>query len=204
MLTSIRTRTPLILRRHYQIGNMSQANSSDSGFTGAQRSKQRPTRSPNAEVKKVVDDILLLYQLKPSEQAYQHYRNDAIFSDPLSIAKGLGSIKSQFNGMPKIFSESTTEASAILENQPSHRPNTISLDLTQRYVFKVPKSEKTIRSIVTLLRDDQGKIQRHDEEWGGEKNKTASDGFMGKLQEMRKKFSAGLIDRTVTSDPNKV
>ena len=68
------------------------------------------TRQPNAQEKQIIDDILCLYQLKPSHQAYSHYAENAVFHDPVSIARGLDSIKSQFNGMPKLFAESTTES----------------------------------------------------------------------------------------------
>lgn len=67
------------------------------------------SRTASAREQKLIDDILPLYQLKPSHQAYSHYTENAVFHDPVSIAKGLESIKSQFNGMPKVFSESTTE-----------------------------------------------------------------------------------------------
>ena len=68
------------------------------------------TRQPNAQEQQIIDDILCLYQLKPSHQAYSHYAENAVFHDPVSIARGLDSIKSQFNGMPKLFAESITES----------------------------------------------------------------------------------------------
>lgn len=76
------------------------------------------TRQPSAEEKKIIDDVLDLYQLKPSEQAYSHYAETAVFHDPVSIAKGLESIKSQFNGMPKVFSESKTQSKSLCDHVP--------------------------------------------------------------------------------------
>lgn len=70
----------------------------------------QPSRAASAEEQKMIDDVLCLYQLKPSHQAYSHYAPDAVFHDPVSIAKGLDSIKSQFNGMPKVFKESETQS----------------------------------------------------------------------------------------------
>lgn len=61
------------------------------------------TRQPSDQEKQLIDDVLCLYQLKPSHQAYSHYAENAVFHDPVSIARGLDSIKSQFNGMPKLF-----------------------------------------------------------------------------------------------------
>ena len=68
-----------------------------------------PTRQPSQQEQKFIDDILALYQCKPTHEIYSHYAEDAIFHDPVSIARGKESIMSQFNGMPKIFAESHTE-----------------------------------------------------------------------------------------------
>ncbi len=76
-------------------------------------------RQPNAQEKKIIDDVLCLYQLKPSHQAYSHYSESAVFHDPVSIARGLESIKSQFNGMPKVFAESTTESKPVPRPAPA-------------------------------------------------------------------------------------
>lgn len=65
---------------------------------------------------KIIDDILSLYQLKPSQQAYSHYAENAVFHDPVSIARGLD--KSQFNGMPKLFAESITESTPSEKDLP--------------------------------------------------------------------------------------
>lgn len=71
------------------------------------------SRPASSEEQRIIDDILKLYQLKPSEQTYSHYAENAVFHDPVSIARGLESIKSQFNGMPKIFAESETESMSV-------------------------------------------------------------------------------------------
>lgn len=84
------------------------------------------------------------------------------------------------------------------------------MNLTQRYVFKsaLPgKSEggeKTVNSKVTLWFNGEGLIEKHDEEWDHEANKSGEDGFMGKMQQMRKKVDAKVVEKTVSSDPSKV
>lgn len=76
-------------------------------------------------------------------------------------------------------------------------PNDLKLDLTQHYVFKIGNKEKTLNSLVTLkLRD--GMIEHHEEEWDHKSN--SSDFF----NEARKKLTAKIIEKTVTSDPSKV
>jgi len=164
-------------------------------------------RQPNAQEKKIIDDILCLYQLKPSHQAYSHYAENAVFHDPVSIAKGLDSIKSQFNGMPKVFAESITETCDVLDEST---PQSLKLNLTQKYVFKsaIPFKEKgsakTVNSKLTFNFNQQGLIEEHHEEWDHQSNKDGDDGFFGKIQEARKKADAKLVEKTVTSDPDKV
>ena len=105
--------------------------------------------------------------------------------------------------MPKAFSVSETKSYRVLQ-QPSNSPD-ILLDLTQHYKFKVGGAEKDVNSLITLKRDPKtGLIQHHEEEWDHKPNKDGDDGFMGKIQELRKKADAKLVEKTVTSDPNKV
>lgn len=161
------------------------------------------TRTPNANEQTIIDEVLSLYQLKPTDKSYSHYRSDAVFHDPVSIAQGLDSIKSQFNGMPKLFAQSDTQKCEVLD-EPNQK-EAIVLNLTQHYVFKGDKTpEKTLNSKVTLTLDSDGMIKKHDEEWDHQPNKTSNDGFAGKLQEWRKKADAKMVEMGVTRDPNKV
>jgi hypothetical protein len=41
----------------------------------------------------------------------------------------------------------------------------------------------------------------HEEEWTGDKNTSSEDGFLGSLQEARKKFSAKMVNAFVDSTP---
>ncbi|KAK5125998.1 hypothetical protein LTR85_011353 [Meristemomyces frigidus] len=165
------------------------------------------TRQPSGQEQKLIDDILLLYQAKPTHESYSHYAEDAVFHDPVSLARGKESIMSQFNGMPKIFAESTTEHYALLSDST---PQEIKLNLTQNYVFKSPipfkskGTEKPVNSKITLRLNESGKIVEHIEEWDHEGNKTADDGFAGKLQEGRKKFGAKVVEKSVSSNPSDV
>lgn len=108
--------------------------------------------------------------------------------------------------MPKIFAESETELCDVLE---SSTKSSLQLNLTQRYVFKslIPfkekGTEKTVNSKITFNLNSQGKIEEHLEEWDHEGNKTSEDGFVGKLQEARKKMDAKLVEMGVSSDPSK-
>ena len=91
----------------------------------------------------------------------------------------------------------------------SSTSESLQLNLTQRYVFKsiVPfkekGAEKTVNSKVSLNMNEHGLIEEHLEEWDHEGNKTEADGFMGKMQQARKKMDAKLVEATVSSDPSK-
>lgn len=50
--------------------------------------KSLPTRQPTSSEKEIIDEVLSLYQCKPTEKSYSHYSETAVFSDPVSIAKG--------------------------------------------------------------------------------------------------------------------
>ena len=166
-------------------------------------------RQPSMTEKRLIDDVLLLYQLKPCEASYAHYAPNAVFHDPVSIAKGIESIRSQFNGMPKVFAESVTEKCDVIEAE-SESPGKLAVNLTQRYTFKsmMPGKEKgadkTVNSKLTFYLNGDGLIEKHDEEWDHQENKSGGDGFMGKMQETRKKMDAKLVEKAIPSDPSKV
>ena len=103
-----------------------------------------------------------------------------------------------------MFSVSETKSYRVLQ-EPSSDTNNILLDLTQHYKFKPGGAEKTLNSLITLKRDPAtGLIQHHEEEWDHKPNTDGDDGFLGKLNELRKKADAKLVDKTVSSDPSKV
>jgi len=108
--------------------------------------------------------------------------------------------------MPKLFASSTTTSCALLAESTDRK---LALDLTQHYVFKsaIPLKkegvQKTVNSKVTLYLDGEGLIERHDEEWDHEGNKTGEDGWVGKLMEGRKKVGAKVVEKAVSSDPAK-
>lgn len=84
-----------------------------SGFTQSSAGTHT-TREPSSKEQKLIDDILLNYQLKPTQETYSHYAEDAVFHDPVSIARGKESIQAQFNGMPRLFAESVTERTLLI------------------------------------------------------------------------------------------
>lgn len=102
--------------------------------------------------------------------------------------------------MPAIFSQSNTTAMQVLDN-PKVKPPSLQISLSQDYHFKTGGS-KIVDSLITYHVDPTTRlITRHEEEWDAEKNKTSEDGFFGKIQELRKKATAGMINTFVDSTP---
>jgi len=160
-----------------------------------------PERQPSAEEKAMIEDVLNLYQLNPISAAYAHYAPEATFHDPIGIANGLEAIKAQFNGMPKIFSSSETKGWKLLESS-TVKPPSIQFSLSQLYKVKVPPTEKLVDSLITFTVDPKTNlITEHLEEWDGKKNTTGEDGFFGKINEMRKKFTAEAVKAGVDTTP---
>lgn len=46
--------------------------------------KSLPSRQPTSEEKVIIDEILSLYQCRPTDKSYSHYKETAVFSDPVS------------------------------------------------------------------------------------------------------------------------
>ncbi|PPQ79425.1 hypothetical protein CVT25_002695 [Psilocybe cyanescens] len=130
------------------------------------------------------------------ETTFNIYAREAVFHDPVGIAKGIDSVRSQFMGLAKIFSRADIPKFRILEN-PSNLPrNTILIDQDVAY-FRDAKSSsptKVVNSLLTLKLDDANKVISHNEEWNHQKTTTSEDGFLGMINEQRKKLTAGLTD----------
>ncbi|POW15294.1 hypothetical protein PSTT_02259 [Puccinia striiformis] len=112
-----------------------------------------------------------------------------------TIATPLSTIKSQFNGMPKMFSSSTIDKFEVLESPPS-LPTPPGPDQ-----FTVINQDITYYR--SGKRDPKGKVIRHTEEWSHDKVTDKSDGFIGQLNEWRKKAAAEVIAKLVPEEPPK-
>jgi len=59
-----------------------------------------------------------------------------------------------------------------------------------------------VNSLVTLHVDPKTNlITEHQEEWDAKKNTTGEDGFFGKINELRKKFTAEAVKAGVDTTP---
>jgi len=168
----------------------------------AQQSKALAERQPKQEEQSIVSAIKDLYSCKPKDTSYQVYASEAIFHDPIGVAKGVSSIRAQFNGLAKIFPLATIPKFRVLENPSSLPKSTILIDQDVAY-HRDPNKEptKVVNSLLTIERNETGAITKHTEEWNHAHESTSDDGFLGSLNEWRKTATANVTEMFVGQNP---
>lgn len=80
----------------------------------------------------------------------------------------------------------------------------------QRYVFisaamnvllTYRGSSQTVNSLLTLETNSEHKVVRHTEEWNHHRETTSEDGFLGMLNENRKKITANVTGMFISQEP---
>lgn len=172
-----------------------------SGLT-PNETKSLKERIPEHHEEKIIQGIKELYTCKPSEETYKIYTSDATFHDPVGIAEGIKAIRAQFNGLVKVFPRADLEQFRLLENPPSVPKGTILIDQDVSY-YRDPSGSptKTVNSLLTLQTNDAHQVTRHTEEWDHKRETTRDDGFLGYLNEQRKKITAGVTGMFVSQEP---
>lgn len=62
---------------------------------------------------------------------------------------------------------------------------------------------QTINSLLTLETNSSHRVTRHTEQWEHKHESTSDDGFLGMLNEQRKKLTAGVTGMLVGQQPPK-
>ncbi|KAI0003745.1 hypothetical protein BJV74DRAFT_764016 [Russula compacta] len=172
-----------------------------SGLTPDQ-TRALPERSvdPDSSEARIILSLRELYSCKAQSSSYEIYTDDAVFHDPIGIASGIDSIRAQFDALPKarthLFPRSVIQKLRVLENPPGTPANLLLIDQDVAY-FRDPQAAspfKVVNSLLTLQLDDANQIIRHTEEWDHNRETTADDGFLGMLNEHRKRMAAALTD----------
>ncbi|KAF4612299.1 hypothetical protein D9613_004258 [Agrocybe pediades] len=187
-----------------------------------EETKNLPERSPNANEQPVLAGLRELYSCKPTEASYSYidicmrdsltghlqrsfdiYSQDAVFHDPVGIAKGISSVRAQFMALAKIFEHADIPKFRLLQNPPTVPSNVLLIDQDVAYYRKGNSSSptKTVNSLLTVKLDNSNKILSHTEEWDHKKTATSEDGFLGMLNEERKKFTAAVTEMMVGEKP---
>ncbi|KAF2110552.1 hypothetical protein BDV96DRAFT_603647 [Lophiotrema nucula] len=121
-----------------------------------------PGVSLSSEQKTVVGSVLDLFAGLPSLPKLQLWRDDATFTDPITIATGRDKYQAQWYGLQTAFSEIERQ-----HHQVTDSGNPIILDLKTRYVIKGIGKEQIIASKVFIHLDGEGKIAKVEDKWDG-------------------------------------
>lgn len=156
-----------------------------------EESRKLPKREVQEDEQSIMKGLRELYTCAPTSQTYSMYTEDAVFHDPVSIARGLSAIKAQFNALPALFPRADITKLDVLESPSSLPPKTMVVDQNVAYYRKKEDSEpfKELNSLLTLQRDQaSGLVKKHTEEWDHKPETDESNaGFGGSLNELRKK-----------------
>jgi len=115
---------------------------------------------------KVLDDLKELYGCRPTLEIFERsWSKDAEFEDPLSRCKGYQEYAAQWYALPKLFSDSRTLSIRVMSSTTT--PNRFIFSLSQQYTARILKRRKTIDSIVVVDLDEDEKIIRVVDQWGG-------------------------------------
>ncbi|TBU34394.1 hypothetical protein BD309DRAFT_850252 [Dichomitus squalens] len=161
-----------------------------------EESRNLKERSPEPHEQRIVQGIKELYSCKPQESTFDIYTKDAKFHDPVGIANGVDSIRQQFIGLVQLFPRAELPKFRVLENPPSVPKSTILIDQDVDYYRKPESSSATkrVNSLLTLETNEQHKVVRHTEEWDHRKTSSSEDGFLGMLNEHRKKLTVNITN----------
>ncbi|KII88735.1 hypothetical protein PLICRDRAFT_41954 [Plicaturopsis crispa FD-325 SS-3] len=115
---------------------------------------------------RVMDDLKELYCCRPTRAILERsWNKDAVFEDPLVKCKGFREYSSQWFALPKAFAKSETLARRVLSSTAS--PNRLVFSQTQEYTLRLFGSRKIVESIILVDLDDDEKIIKLVEKWGG-------------------------------------
>ncbi|KAL6158769.1 hypothetical protein ACJBU6_02869 [Exserohilum turcicum] len=121
-----------------------------------------PGVSLDASKQTIVGSVLDLFAGRPSLKKLALWRDDATFTDPLTIATGRSKYAAQWYGLKAAFSEIERQHYEVKD-----AGNPILMDLKTRYVVKGLGKEQVIQSEVAIHLDSEGKIEKVEDKWNG-------------------------------------
>lgn len=112
--------------------------------------------------KQIVGSVLDLFAGRPSLAKLQLWKDDATFSDPITIAQGREQYEPQWYGLQSAFEEIER-----LHHEVTDAGNPIAMDLKTRYKVKGVGTETTISSKVLIYMDGDY-ISKVEDKWDGQ------------------------------------
>jgi hypothetical protein len=133
----------------------------------------------NSHQTTIIGSILDLFAGRPSLPKLSLWRDDATYSDPLTIATGREKYSAQWYGLRIAFSEINR-----LNHQVKDAGNPMLMDLRINYVIRGLDKQQMIQSVVAVYLDDEGKISKVEDRWNGE----LPEGAIGEVSGERVSF----------------
>ncbi|EMC98487.1 hypothetical protein BAUCODRAFT_66485 [Baudoinia panamericana UAMH 10762] len=134
--------------------------------------KTAPGVSLDSHQQTLVGSVLDLFAGRPSLAKLALWKDDAVFTDPLTIAEGRKQYSAQWYGLQTAFSEIERLGHEVKSNG-----NPITMDLDTRYVIKGIGKEQKIHSLVEIYHEG-GKITKVADKWDGKlPDSTISNAF---------------------------
>ncbi|KAJ4295148.1 hypothetical protein N0V90_007158 [Kalmusia sp. IMI 367209] len=124
--------------------------------------KTAPGVSLSENQSTITRSILDLFAGRPSLPKLALWRDDATFTDPLTIATGRDRFAAQWYGLQQAFSEIER-----LHHEVTDAGNPILMDLKTRYVIKGIGKEQVVQSVIAIHLDGEGKVQKVEDRWDG-------------------------------------
>lgn len=108
--------------------------------------KTAPSVSLSSHQQTLVGSVLDLFAGRPSLAKLQLWADDAVFEDPITVAKGRKQFEPQWYGLQSAFSEIER-----LHHEVTSAGNPVEMDLKTRYVVKGVGKEQVIDSKVVCF-----------------------------------------------------
>ncbi|KAF2092717.1 hypothetical protein NA57DRAFT_69639 [Rhizodiscina lignyota] len=132
---------------------------------GIANANSAPGVSFNSNQQTLVSSILDLFAGHPSKEKFALWTDDALFTDPLTIAQGRKQYEAQWYGLAQAFSTIETQSHEV-----TSAGNPIVMNLRNKYTVKGIGKETTIQSVVNIYTVGEGEAQRIEkveDKWDG-------------------------------------
>lgn len=141
-----------------------------SGSDGLHRTSQSAGDAEESDRRRIVDDLNELFCCRPSIDIFKRtWRHDAIFEDPWVKCEGYNEYGPQFFAMPKLFQAKILSSRIMLSTQS---PNRLIYSKSQEYTLRFLGKKKRVDSVVVVDLDENDKIMRVEDKWGGAEQPT--------------------------------
>merc|ERR1712072_203776 len=127
----------------------------------SQNIKTAPGVELSSQQQTLVGSVLDLFAGRPSLAKLGLWKDDAEFTDPLTVAKGREKYEAQWYGLQAVFSEIER-----LSHEVKSSGNPIVMDMSTRYVVKGLGKEQKINSVVEIHTEGD-KITKVADMWDG-------------------------------------